>query len=62
MKIIVLSHYHFDETMKKMNLNDENVENAYIKVAASGGSGVIYNPRINSKNDNDTYKDYVVSP
>jgi protein-tyrosine phosphatase len=27
MKIIVLSHYLFDEKMKKMGLNDENVEN-----------------------------------
>ena len=42
--------------------NDENVENAYIKVAASGGSGVIYDPRIDSKNDNATYLDYLVSP
>lgn len=26
MKITVLSHYWFDETMKRMNLNDDNVE------------------------------------
>ena len=26
MKIIVLSHYLFDEEMKKLKLNDDNVE------------------------------------
>ena len=40
--------------------NEENVENAYIKVGESGGYGVIYNPRISSKNDDNTYLDYTV--
>ena len=30
MKLKVLSHYLFDEDMKKMNLNDDNVENTNI--------------------------------
>lgn len=41
--------------------NADNVDNAYIRVGESGGSGVIYNPRVNSKNDDNTYMDYLVT-
>ena len=41
--------------------NEDNVDNAYIRVGESGGSGVIYNPRVSSKNDDNTYLDYLVT-
>ena len=42
--------------------NEDNVDNAYIRVGVSGGSGVIYNPRVSSKNDDNTYLNYLVTP
>ena len=41
--------------------NADSVDNAYIRVGESGGSGVIYNPRISSKNDDNTYMNYLVT-
>lgn len=40
--------------------NSSNTENAYMKVTTSGGSGIVFNPRINSLNDDNTYQDYLV--
>jgi hypothetical protein len=55
----------FNSTLQNCRINFtnlDNTENAYLKVAQSGGTGIIFNPMIiDSENDNDTYKDYLVS-
>ena len=40
--------------------NGGNVENVYMKVAKTGGSGIVYNPRIHNYNDDKTYQTYEV--
>ena len=53
----------FNSTIQNTRINFNNAantENAYMKVASAGGNGIVFNPRISSGNDDNTYKDYLV--
>ena len=54
----------FNATIQNCRINFQNannVENAYLKVPYISGSGIILNPRVNSKNDNSSYTDFEVT-
>ena len=40
--------------------NTENVENAYLKEGSVGGNGIVFNPKMSSECDLQTYKNYLV--
>ena len=53
----------FNSTLQNCRVefrNSNNTENAFMKVSVNGGAGIVFNPLINDKNDNDTYLDYMV--